>query len=578
MLVVMTTDLYRILHTPCVFLKRSVAKGNAYYSLAESVRVDGKVMTRIIKQLGRLSDEEANKWNLLLRTEPHDVSRWILDTSVITTLHSYRHGTVALAHAMWKRLGMDAVVYDALSHVKGRSVSSKLIETMVVNRIDDPCSKLAMLDWMPGTSLPFILGIDPTHLHANRFYRAMDALWMRRGTIERKLFDSVVSRYSGGGIVLKDLTSTYFEGMHCPMARHGHSRDHRPDRLQVSWSLVETEEGLPVTFEIYPGNTHDSKTLQASIGRIQRLFGLKSGIFVSDRGISTEENIDTVTSAGFHYVVAETLSNITEIVDTAIAGGLRPVDGGGDLTYADVFGEDRYIVIHGGQKEIDDMAALNRALAKGERIVAAVNDYASKHPNAGSTRMLSRAVRETEKHHLSTYFDVEWNAAGKNITARQKEKVGRERRYAGYWILRTDLKDKTAAEIISIYKGLWRVERTFREIKSSLDVRPVRHRRSDRVAAHIWMCVLAYLIERIAGIDVKRMQERNSPDRQLPTVTAGTVFGAFGSIVLNEHAVKGNSKHRWFTATELTGWHSALAEALGIGEEMFTAEKTVQFS
>ncbi len=98
-----------------MFLKRSFAKGNAYYSLAGSVRVDGRVKTRIIKQLGRLSDDEANRWNLIFRTEPHDIGRWILDTSDITTLHSYRHGTVALAHAMWKRLGMDSAVYDALS-------------------------------------------------------------------------------------------------------------------------------------------------------------------------------------------------------------------------------------------------------------------------------------------------------------------------------------------------------------------------------------------------------------------------------------------------------------------------------
>ena len=560
-----------------MFLRKSVVGGRAYYAIAESYRTGGRIKQRTIRQLGRLSDDEANRWNLIFRTKPHDIGRWILDTSDITTLHSYRHGTVALAHAMWKRLGMDSAVYDALSHVKGRSLGAKLIETMVVNRIDDPCSKLAMLEWMQGTSLPFMLGIDPAHLHENMFYRAMDALWKRRDTIERRLFENIVSRYSNSGIVLKDLTSTYFEGTHCPVAKYGYSRDHRPDCLQVSWSLVETEDGLPVTFEIYPGNTPDRKTLNGSIERIQRLFSLKSGIFVSDRGISTEENIGTVTSAGFHYVVAETLSNITDTVDAAIAGGLRPVDDGVDLTCADVFREGRYIVIHGREKEKDDIATLDKAIAKGEGIIAAVRDYASKHPNAGGEKMLSRAVREMERHHLSTYFTVEWNDREKNITAVRKDKVERERRYAGYWVLRTDLEERSAAEIISIYKGLWRIEHTFREIKSSLDVRPVRHRRSDRVAAHIWICVLAYLIERIAEIDVKKVQERNSPDRQLPAITAESVFSSFGSIVLSEHAVKGDSARRWFTATELTGWHSSLAEALGIGKEVFTAENTVQF-
>ena len=99
---------------------------------------------------------------------------------------------------------------------------------------------------------------------------------------------------------------------------------------------------------------------------------------------------------------------------------------------------------------------------------------------------------------------------------------------------------------------------------------------SDMVAAHIWICVPAYLIERIAEIDVKRLQERNSPDRQLPAITGERVFSSFGNIVLSGHAVKGNTKHRWFTATELTEWHSSPVEAPGIGKEAFTSEKTVQ--
>ncbi len=97
------------------------------------------------------------------------------------------------------------------------------------------------------------------------------------------------------------------------------------------------------------------------------------------------------------------------------------------------------------------------------------------------------------------------------------------------------------------------------------------------MAAHIWICVLAYLIERIAEIEVKRLQVHNSPDRQLPAITAESVFGSFGHIVLSEHAVKGNTKHRWFTATELTEWHSSLAGALGIGKEVFTAGSAVRF-
>jgi transposase len=556
-----------------MFLKKSIAKGKSYYSLAESFREGGTVKTRIIKQLGRLSPEEAEKWNLLLRSPPHDIVKYVYINDIIT-LNSYSHGTVAAVHAIWKRLGIDSIIYSELSHTKGRSMIAKLIETMVINRIDDPCSKLGMVEWLPNTSLPFILGIDTNKLNENWFYRSMDALWERRDRIEQELFKKVIKKYTSNGIILKDLTSSYFEGVKCKIGKKGFSRDHRPDCLQVSWSLVETEEGLPVTFEIYPGNRPDKKTVEGTMERIEKLFSLKKGVFIGDREFVTEENLKIIREKGFNYVIAETLSNIREVVDEGIRKGLTKVEGNEDLEYVEVRrGEERYIIMHGKEKEERELKTLSNKLKKGEELANKIKEQVRKHPDARKEKEIARASRELEKNHLSTYYRVEWKNG--NIELEEKEKIEKEKRYAGYWVLSTDLKEKSGKEIAKMYKGLWRIEETFREIKTVFKVRPIRHRREDRVEVHIWICVLAYLIEKIAEIEVRRKGVWGELEKTV-TITGERVFRTFDGVILNENSVRNDRKRRWFTVTELTDKQLELAEAVGIGKELFSAHGVVK--
>ena len=138
-----------------------------------------------------------------------------------------------------------------------------------------------------------------------------------------------------------------------------------------------------------------------------------------------------------------------------------------------------------------------------------------------------------------------------NIVLGYKDKVEKDRRYAGYWVLRTDLKERPAIELIKIYKGLWVIEDTFREIKSALEVRPVRHYLVERVSTHIWICVLAQLIEKIAEIEVRR-KDVSGEYGDMGGITGERIFRTFGVVILNENSVRNNTGRRWFTVTELT--------------------------
>jgi transposase len=509
-----------------------------------------------------------------------------------------------------------------LSLVPNKSFVARLIETMVVNRLEDPCSKLKLLEWLEkDTSLQFLIDLPAPglELNENQFYRAMDVMWEKRDVIEKKIYEQIVKPLSNGSVLAKDITSTYFEGNKSSIAKYGYSRDHRSDRKQVNWSLIETEEGFPITLEVYPGNVPDEKTVKDSIRRIKQLFGITSGIFIMDRGMATKENIQAIVEEGFRYVVAEKLDqkNVLSVVDEAISKGLEillvdenrnqlklPI---GDATVAPqtsvllkgreifVLGDEeniggRYIVLHNPQKEKEDLVSVQKALSLGEQILSKVQKYAAEHPNkVGSdpNRVLKMAVRHLEKRKLSPYFDVKlWDPVQKKLVYElNQKKVGNDRKYAGVWVLRTNVpaEEKQTLEIINMYKGLSSIEHTFKEIKSSLDLRPMWHRKEDRIKAHIWICVMAYLIEKIVECEARRMKIVDDDGSNTP-ITGMRAIQSFRTIMLNEvglrtptmedyyspssRAVR-TTKMRWWLCTELDGNQQRILDAVGIDGSAF---------
>lgn len=601
-----------------MFLKKTVSGKNTYYSIARSYQDEkGRIQTEYVAKLGKLSDAEVERWRSLIRSNPriNPVPQPVNLSEDTVCYRSWRHGVCCLTSSLWVKLGFSSILSESLSHVPNKSFVAKLIEAMVVNRLEDPCSKLGLLEWLEkDTSLQFLIDLPPpgVELNENHFYRAMDVLWEKRDMIEKKIYDAIVKPMSSGIVLAKDVTSTYFEGKKSPIAEYGYSRDHRQDRKQVNWSLIETEEGYPITLEVYSGNVPDKNTVKDSIRRIKHLFGITSGIFIVDRGMATEENVQAVVEEGFKYVVAETLNqkSVLKVVDDAFSKGLNVLlvddDGGKQLKLPigsdasapqsvllrgrEIFvadeennGGSRYIVLHSPQKEKEDLESLKRALSLGEQIISKVEKYATAHPNkVGSDplRVIKMAVRNLEAKKLSTYFDVKsWDPVKKKLGYELKQKkIENDRKYAGVWVLRTNVptKDRQPLEIVGLYKGLSSIEHTFREIKSSLDLRPMWHRNEDRVKAHIWICVMAYLIEKIVEEEVRR--RKIVDDDAAAQITGMRAIQSFRTIMLNEVGLRTTdyssssaptTKMRWWLSTELDRNQLGILEALRIDRSAF---------
>lgn len=444
---------------------------------------------------------------------------------------------------------------------------------------EDPCSKLHLLEWLPKTSLPFILSLNLDGLYDNLFYRAMDTLWERRDVIEKKIWEQIVKLRTNGKILQKDLTSTYFEGHGPPNAKYNrYSRDHRPDCKQVCWGLVETEEGYPITVEIYPGNTVDKTTVEASCQRLKDVFNITTGIFVGDRGLTTEDNIKAIRSGSFEYdyVLAETNSNVLDVLESAREKGLdvweqekvaQQILPGYEapeeyiLKGTDMWvNDERYVVAWSNEKENDDLQFLAKQIQKGEEIIENANKYAKTHPNVHHHKILKMATRNLEKKKVSTYLDIFCKSEKPVIIGHQyTKKVQTEKNNAGYWVLRTSLKRPKGLEIIKIYRGKWVLEQTFREIKNVLKVRPVRHRKDNRVEVHIWICVLAYLIGKIVEIDVRKNDI---------SLTGGGAFEKFRDIRLNEDGFADLDK-KWWTVTDIDSCQKNILHAVALDEKVF---------
>jgi transposase len=540
------------------YLKITRAKGHTYAQLARSYRDGPTVRSQILQSFGRVTDEQVSALRAWMDTNPLTFRAGVGPFTALPelrVLRSWQYGRVALGHFLWRDLGVHHALLEALAGVPSKARVARLIELMVLNRIDDPTSKLGLLDWMRGSAAPFLVGLPATDGHENLFYRAMDRLWLRRNALERRLYERVVRPTTKPPTILyHDLTSSYYEGQGGPLARFGYSRDHRSDRPQITWGMVVTPEGLPITMQVYPGNTTDNTTVVAMRERLTETFGIREGIYVGDRGMKTMEVLEDLHRHGFHYVLAEVNRNVEEILREAPKHRAVPV--GESNVAREVIGEDgrRFVVLLNRERRRQELETLERRVAQGRAILEHLRRAFARGPERHHHTILRQAHAALDAKGLGDLFDLDWDEnTFQGLLAKVKERVARRRREAGWWVLTTDT-DLPIAQVARLYLGLTIIEQGWREIKSVLEVRPLHHRLDRRVEAHLLVCLLAYLLQQMLELRLKRAE--------VPMTGPGAVE-AFQSLVLNEVEI-GETGVRRQIVTELGKEHQMILKGAGL--------------
>jgi transposase len=457
--------------------------------LRESTREGARILKRTIANISHWPDEQVETLRRVLKGE-----RLVGIEDAVEVVRSLPHGHVAAVLGTVRELKLEQML--------DRSSSRKrdLVVAMIAARVLDPQSKLATARGLDGEtacdSLSATLGIGS--IDEDDLYEAMDWLLPRQQSIEQQL---AKRHLTGGSLVLYDLTSTYFEGRHCPLAKLGHSRDERKANPQIVIGLMTNADGCPVAVEVFEGNTADPATVARQVEKLRSRFGLEQMILVGDRGTLTsariredlkaQDQLQWITALRSPQVMALAKSETLQLslFDTRDMVEFEDPEYPGERLIAcrnPLLAEER------SRKRKELLEAAEAGL---KQIVARTRR--EKRPLRGKDKIALAVGKALGRYRMGKHF--QWQISEDGFTfERNQESIDREAALDGIYVIRTNVPaaQLSAAETVKAYKGLSGVERAFRSLKGvDLKIRPIHHRLEDRVRAHVLLCMLAYYVE-----------------------------------------------------------------------------------
>lgn len=467
-----------------VVTNRRIHKGKVYetHLLRRSYRQDGKVKKETLGNISHLPAETIELIRRSLRGE-----RFVEVDELFDVVESRRHGHVQAVLKAMRQLGFDKLLASSRSKERDRVVA------MVAARILEPRSKLATTRWWHTTTLPEELGVAAAN--EDDLYAAMDWLLDRQPLIEKKL---AARHLHAGGFVLYDLSSSYFEGTKCPLARRGHSRDRKKGTLQVNYGLLTDALGCPVSISAFPGNTGDSTTLLPAIDKVRTRFGIDSLVIVGDRGMISQKQIDELRGQeGVDWITAMKSRSIRDLVNRGpLQLGLFDERNLFEVTDPE-HPDERLIACrnpdlahHRAKKRQALITATEKAL---EKVRAQVN----RRTLRGKDKIGMAVGKVLDRYKVGKHFDLDITSDRFSFVV-NAERVATEAAIDGVYVIRSSLEKRRigADKLVAAYKRLANVERAFRSLKTiDLHVRPIRHWAENRVRAHLFLCMLAYYVQ-----------------------------------------------------------------------------------
>jgi len=476
-----------------VFFRQKKAKGYTYLQIVENRWEKGKTRQRVLGTLGRLDQlQESGQLDGLLESGARFAESLLVLSEhrrgELPSVGTRRIGAPMVFERLWQETGCAEVIGELLNERSFEFPVERAIFSAVLHRLVSPGSDRSCFAWRDAYRIEGAEGLDLHHA-----YRAMawlgelldegvpnGALAPRctKDRIEEALFARERDLFSGLELVFFDTTSIYFEGEGGEtLGQYGHSKDHRKNRKQIVVGAVLDQEGRPLCCEMWPGNTTDVKTLVPVAERLQKRFGIQRICVVADRGMVKDQTLEELEERGWDYIIGTRMRNQKEVRDEVLgrAGRYQTVSprrttkkDPSPLQVKEVrVGEHRYVVCLNEEHAAKDRADREAILASLEHRLH--QGATSLVGNRGYRRYLSAQGRG---------FKID------------PDKIERDRRFDGKWVLRTST-DLAAADVALVYKQLWMVEDIFRSMKSLLETRPVYHRTDEAIRGHVFCSFLA---------------------------------------------------------------------------------------
>lgn len=505
------------MHLKCR-VRRKDGKEHRTWSIVESRRVAGRVVHQHVLYLGEVNDRQRASWEravsvvdentgavrqLELLPDDRAVTASEVDAvqvrlSAMSLERPRQWGACWLADTLWRLLHLDTFFQERLGRSREGTEWEKVLRVLVVYRLLSPGSEWRLhRQWFATTALPDLLGVDERAAQAATLYRCLDLLLAQKEALFNHLRerwrDLFAARYE---ILLYDLTSTYFEcdapENESDPRRFGYSRDRRSDCVQVVLALVVTPEGLPLAYEMLPGNTADKTTLPGMLELVQKRHGQAQRIWVMDRGIPTEATLAQMRASTppVHYLVGTPKARLNRM-EAALAE--RPwVQVRGQLRVKSVPEDGEVYVLTESPARVDKERSMRRRALK--KYWKRLGELARLKAPRRDELLLKLGKAAGEAGAAARLIDTEVSAAGTLTYQLNRDKLRTVRRREGRYLLRTNLTDYDPDALWRYYMQLVFVEEAFRTLKGDLALRPVYHQKPERIEAHLFVAFLAYCL------------------------------------------------------------------------------------
>lgn len=456
--------------------------------LRHSFREEGRVLNRTVANLSMLPDAAVEALRLALRGE---VLAPVAEQIELAEVRP--HGHVAAVVGTMRELGFDRIFATRKSREKDLAMA------LVAGRVLHAGSKLSLSGLLAegtrSSTLGQVLGVEGAD--ENELYGAMDWLVERQGKIE----DALAKKHlTNGCLVLYDVSSSYMEGKHCPLARFGYSRDHRRDRMQITYGLLCNADGCPVAVEVFEGNTNDHQTVANQVQKLKGRFGLKHVVLVGDRGMVSETTIrEELEPLGLDWVTALKEASVRKLAEVrVITPSLFDTERMAEIQHPNFPGE-RLIACFNPYTKERSVKRREDLLQTTERHLQKVQEATQRKtkPLQGAGDIGMAAGKALARTGMGKYFRILIQAGGLSW-CRRPGVIAQEAALDGIYVIRTKVpaEQMNAEQTKAAYQALSKVERAFRSLKDmDLQIRPIHHRLENRVRAHVFLCMLAYHVE-----------------------------------------------------------------------------------
>ncbi len=518
-------------------------KAHRYWSLVETIRTPDGPRQRMLCYLGELNGSAQARWlktievfneqgeSRQLKLFPAEVEPPEDDPNVARVLlnkvrleRSRQFGNCYVGLDLWKRLELDHFYEELIDKKQAAVPWSRIAALLAINRLCEPSSELAVEQrWYPATALDDLLGIAEGKVNDTRLYRCLDHLIPHKTKLERHLRQRYGELFAATfDVLLYDLTSSYVEGEaeKNPMMHRGYSRDHRGDCKQVVIALIVNEDGFPLSYETFDGNRSDVTTLEAVIRMVERKYGKARRVWIFDRGIISEDNLQALRKRDGQYLVGTPRVKLKQFEKQLLNGDwekIRP-----DVEVQRVTtptGDETYILCRSTARKAKETAMRNRVSTSMEKALGQLEKRISSGKLKDRSK-IERMLGKIQARHPSVNdlykVAVQENSHGLRLEWKliEERRAWRDAREGAY-LLRTNLQQERTEELWKKYIQLTEAEAAFRALKSELAIRPIFHQKEHRVKAHILVAFLGYALWVTFKHLLKRKHSDLSPARAL---------------------------------------------------------------